>query len=372
MLKIGITGQPGFIGTHLFNFLGLKKDEVIRIPFQDEYFSSENKLEEFVSQCDVVVHLAGVNRHNDPQIIYDTNILLVKKLISALEKTGSRPHILFSSSIQEERDNVFGRSKREGREMLAGWAERNNVLFTGLIIPNVYGPFGHPYYNSVVATFSHQLTHNEEPKIEVDAPLKMIYVNDLVEIIYDMICNKLSHREYKVPHAIEIKVSEILSILTGFKSLYFDKGIFPDFSDQFRLKLFNTFLCYVDIMEHFPVKLNPGSDQRGMYVEIMRVNCGGQVAFSTTKPGFTRGNHFHTRKVERFAVIKGKALIQMRRIGTDKILNFELNGNEPAYVDMPVWYSHNITNVGDDDLYTMFWINEFFDPANMDTYWEKV
>ena len=123
MIKIGITGQTGFIGTHLYNYLGLKKEEIIRIPFQDDFFSDQDKLETFVKQCDVIVHLAALNRHNDPQTIYDTNIGLVKKLISSMENTGSKPHILFSSSTQEDRDNVFGKSKREGRELLAQWAE---------------------------------------------------------------------------------------------------------------------------------------------------------------------------------------------------------------------------------------------------------
>ncbi len=372
MLQIGITGQSGFIGTHLYNFLGLKKDEIKRISFQDEYFMDSGKLEEFAGQCDVIVHLAALNRHNDPQAIYNTNIELVKKLIHACEKTGSKPHILFSSSIQEERENIFGISKREGREILSLWAEKNNALFTGLIIPNVFGPFGMPYYNSVIATFSHQLTHNEEPRIETDAALKLIYIDELVQIIYDTICNKISHKEYKVPHTSEKKVSEILSLLQQFKSSYIDKGIFPDLNDKFLLNLFNTFVCYIDIENHFPVKLIQSSDERGSYVETIKLNSGGQVAFSTTKPGYTRGNHYHTRKIERFAIIKGKALIQMRRIGTDKILNFKLDGSEPAYIDMPIWYNHNISNTGNEDLYTMFWINEFFDKSDMDTYWEKV
>src|SRR5512133_2943619 len=138
MLNVGITGQSGFIGTHLFNFLGLKKEEITRIPFRDEYFSDSDKLEEFVGQCDVIVHLAALNRHNDPQTIYDTNIDLVKKLINSFENTGSKPHVLFSSSTQEERDNIFGRSKQKGREMLAQWAGNNGAIFTGLVIPNVF------------------------------------------------------------------------------------------------------------------------------------------------------------------------------------------------------------------------------------------
>ena len=372
MIKIGITGQSGFIGTHLYNFLGLQKDEVERIPFEDAIFTDQTRLEEFVKQCDVIVHLAALNRHHDPQTIYDTNISLVNKLISALENTDSKPHILFSSSTQEERDNVFGRSKREGRELFAQWAEKNGALFTGMIIPNVFGPFGMPYYNSVVTTFSHQLTHNEVPKIEVDAQLKLIYIGDLVKVIYGLIRDKISEKEFRVQHTNEIKVTEILDLLKGFKNDYFEKGIFPDLTDPFGKNLFNTFVCYIDLENYFPIRLKLNTDDRGSFIETIKLKSGGQVSFSTTKPGITRGNHFHTRKAERFAVIKGKALIQIRRIGTDRVLNFELDGREPAYVDMPVWYTHNITNVGSNDLYTIFWINEFYDPADQDTFFEIV
>jgi UDP-2-acetamido-2,6-beta-L-arabino-hexul-4-ose reductase len=372
MIRVGITGQSGFIGTHLYNYLGLQKDEVIRIPFQDDYFTTENRLNEFVRKTDVIVHLAALNRHNDPKTIYDTNIALTKKLINACENTGSKPHILFSSSTQEERDNSFGKSKRECREMLASWAEKNKAVFTGLVIPNVFGPFGNPFYNSVVATFAHQLTHNEEPRIDVDAQLKLIYIGDLVKTIYKTICNKLSDNEFRVPFTNEIKVSEILSLLKSFKTLYCDNCIFPDLNDMFERNLFNTFLCYMNIENQFPVKLKQSTDERGSFVEAIKLNSGGQVSFSTTRSGITRGNHFHTRKAERFAVIKGKALIQLRRIGTDKVLNFKLDGREPAYVDMPVWYTHNITNTGSDDLYTMFWSNELFNPEDPDTFFEKV
>jgi UDP-2-acetamido-2,6-beta-L-arabino-hexul-4-ose reductase len=372
MLHIGITGQAGFIGTHIYNFFGLKKDEVVRIPFEDNYFDDNSKFENFVRQCDVIIHLAALNRHNDPQTIFDTNILLVKKLLKALDSTGSRPHILFSSSTQEERENMFGKSKREGRELLATWAEQHNTPFTGLVIPNVFGPFGNPYYNSVIATFSHQLTHNEEPKIEIDAKIKLIYVGELVKIIYGLIINKTAEKEFRVPNSMEIKVTEILELLKNFKSDYVEWGIIPDLDDPFKRNLFNTFVCYMDIENYYPVKLKQSIDERGSFVETVKLNSGGQVSFSTTKPGITRGNHFHTRKAERFAVIKGKALIQLRKIGTDKVFNFNLDGNKPAYVDMPIWYAHNITNIGTEDLYTIFWINEFFNPDDPDTFFEKV
>lgn len=372
MIKIGITGQAGFIGTHLYNFLGTKKDEVTRIPFQDYFFSDQEKLETFVKQCDAIVHLAALNRHNDPQTIYDTNIDLIKKLISALENTGSKPHILFSSSTQEESDNVFGKSKREGREMLFQWAEKNGTFFTGMVIPNVFGPFGNPYYNSVVATFSHQLTHNENPKIEIDAQLKLIYVGDLVKTIHYLISNRVSDREFRISPSDEAKVSEILTLLQSFKALYLEKGIFPDLQDPFERNLFNTFICYLDIENYYPFRLIQNTDARGSFVETVKLNSGGQISFSTTKPGITRGNHFHTRKAERFIVVKGHALVRLRRVGTDKILNFKLDGNNPAYVDMPVWYTHNITNIGNEDLFTIFWISEFYDQSDSDTFFEEV
>jgi len=382
-MKIGITGQSGFMGTHLYNFLGLQEG-VERISFEDDYFKDTEKLRQWVQQCDVIVHLAAMNRYGDPKVIYDTNIWLVKTLIDALEKTDSKPHVLFSSSTQEERDNLYGKSKKDGRALLEQWAMQNNARFTGLIIPNVFGPFGNPYYNSVVATFCHQLTHNEQPEIHVDGELKLIYINELVEEFWNKISEypsdqrfrKLSGQRsiniYKVPYTKEIKVSEILALLESYKANYFEQGIFPDLTDAFERNLFNTFVCYIDIKNHYPVKLKLNTDDRGSFVETVKLNSGGQVSFSTTKPGITRGNHFHIRKAERFAVIRGKARIQLRRIGTDEVLNFDLDGSQPAYVDMPIWYTHNITNIGDEDVFTIFWISEFFNPEDADTYFEKV
>lgn len=371
MIRIGITGQTGFIGTHLYNFFGLNK-EIIRVPFYDDYFSSPYKLKAFVKECDAIIHLAALNRHNEPQTIYDTNLDLVRKLTEALESSDSRPHVLFSSSTQEERDNVFGKSKREGRKLLAEWSKRAGGAFTGMVIPNVFGPFGNPYYNSVVATFSHQITHNEQPRVEVDGQLKLIYIGDLVRIIYYLIENKIAEDEFRITPTDEARVTEILTLLQSFKAQYFEKGIIPDLTDPFEKNLFNTFVCYIDHESYFPFRLRMNTDERGSFVETAKLNSGGQVSFSTTKPGITRGNHFHTRKAERFAVIKGKARIQLRRIGTDKIMSFEMDGREPSYVDMPVWHTHNITNTGNDDLYTIFWINEAYDPGDPDTFFENV
>lgn len=379
MIKIGITGQSGFVGTHLYNTLNLLKENFQTIPFEDGYFSEEKKLTDFVLQCDIIVHLAAMNRHNDPEVLYQTNINLVKQLIAACEATNSTPHILFSSSTQEERDNLYGRSKKEGRELLEQWADKNSAQFTGLIIPNVFGPFGNPYYNSVVATFCHQLTHNETPRIEVDGELKLIYVGELVKQIIEIIEEVDSkHRDdvvvqqIKLQHTTEVKVSRILQLLEDFKTNYFEKGEIPSLDTPFQRNLFNTFVCYMDHEFFFPFKLKLNTDDRGSFVETVKLNSGGQVSFSTTVPGITRGNHFHIRKAERFAVIKGKARIELRHIGTDKILSFELDGKEPSFVDMPIWYTHNITNVGEEELYTIFWISEHFNTNDPDTYFEKV
>ena len=372
MLKIGITGQAGFIGTHLYNALGLFPNEFERVDFQREYFNDSVKLNDFVSQCDVIVHLAAMNRHNDSQVIYDTNIGLVQKLIEALEVVGSKAHVLFSSSTQEEKDNLYGKSKKEGRELMVNWAKRAGGKFTGMIIPNVFGPFGHPNYNSVVATFCYKLSHNETPTIEVDGGIKLIYVGELVDAILSEIRGGESKSEITIANTSEAKVSQLLYLLEKYKEEYQENGIIPTISNAFELNLFNTYRCYMDIKNHFPVKFVQNIDSRGTFVEVIRLGIGGQVSFSTTVPGITRGNHYHTRKIERFAVIKGKALIQLRRIGTDEVLDFYLDGNEPAYVDMPIWYTHNIKNIGDEVLYTNFWINEFYDPNDSDTYFEKV
>lgn len=372
MLRIGITGQQGFIGTHLHNTLGLYTEEFERIDFKKAYFQNEKELDGFVSNCDVIIHLAAMNRHSNPKVLYKTNIELVEKLIASLKRTESKAQVIMSSSLQEEKDNLYGKSKKEGRKLFEQWANKTKTKFTGMVIPNVFGPFGNPYYNSVVATFSHQIANNQTPEIQVDGNLKLIYVGELVEDILKIIRKNINKPLYKVKHTFEAKVSELLKMLQGFKIQYQDEGNIPIIHNTFELNLFNTYRCYMDIANYFPVKFKQHIDPRGSFVEIVRLGVGGQVSFSTTVPGITRGNHFHTRKIERFAVIKGKALIQLRRIGTDKVFNFYLDGNEPAYVDMPIWYTHNIKNIGDEILYTNFWINEVYDVRDADTYFEEV
>lgn len=370
--RIGITGQSGFVGSHLYNTLGLNDRKYERIDFDKSFFTNEDFLDEFVNRCDVIVHLAGLNRHPDQEVIYQTNIELTNKLSKSLLRTKSKAQVIFSSSSQEEQDNPYGKSKKEARGILENWGIQNNGSFVGLIIPNVFGPFGKPYYNSVVATFCRQLNNNEDPTINVDAEVKLIYVNELVQQIIQLIDNNVNQSEFIISHTAVHKVSDILSILQSFKENYLQNNTIPAFSSSFELNLFNTFRSYINLNEFYPVKYKQHTDERGAFTELIRLNSGGQVSFSTTVPNNTRGNHFHTRKIERFSVIKGKALIQLRKIGTKEKLEFELDGTHPAYIDMPIWYTHNITNIGKDELYTVFWINEAFDPNDPDTHFEKV
>jgi UDP-2-acetamido-2,6-beta-L-arabino-hexul-4-ose reductase len=369
-LRVGITGQSGFIGSHLFNYLRNKTD-IELILFEDNYFVNELELDEFVSRCDTIVHLAALNRHGEKGIIYKTNIDLVEKLLSSVRRTSAKPHIIMSSSTQEDLDNEYGLSKKVSREIFVKSHINEEIFFTGLIIPNVFGPFGNPFYNSFISTFSYQISNQLQPQIQVDSEVNLIYVLDLVSIIYDTIIHKNYSSELVVQHSFTFKVSEVLKKLYAFHDTYTINGAFPNFDNYFDLCLFNTFRSYID-SNYFPRPFKLNTDDRGSFVEVVKSSGTGQFSFSTTKPGITRGNHYHLRKVERFAVIHGKALIQLRKIGTDNIIEYQLDGKSPSYVDMPVYYTHNIKNTGDDDLLTLFWINEFYNPDDPDTYFETV
>lgn len=375
-MKIGITGSNGFVGYHLTQFLKLNDKNRI-VNFQREWFHASDLLDAFVRDCDVIVHLAGINRHESDEELYRLNVEMGQKLADSLARTGSSAHVIMSSSTQEERENPYGNSKKAARETLAQWASKSNGQFTGLLIPNVFGPFGKPNYNSVVATFCHKIANGENPEIHVDGEIGLIYVLDLVKQISEIIDSpeKLERESgvatQLIPFTKKIKVSELLAQLKSIKEQYMDNYSFPSLVEEFEKALFNTFRCYVPT-DFYPAKFVQHKDNRGAFVELARTDTPGQTSYSTTVPGITRGNHYHTRKAERFAVIKGKALIQLRKIGTDEIINYELDGNEPAFVDMPIWTTHNIKNIGDEELLTVFWINEPFDANDPDTYFETV
>jgi len=376
-IKVGITGQAGFIGTHLFNMLGLEPEKYERIPFEDCYFSNSKLLNSFVRQCDVIIHLAAVIRNSDPGELYRNNIELVNSLINSLNKENVIPHIIFSSSSQESSNNPYGKSKLEGRRLFEKWAHEHQASFSGMIIPNAFGPFGLPNYNSFIATFCYKLTHNENPEIITDSDVNLIYVSSLCRQILSDIDETINSdcplvKEKYIQPDFSRKVSEILALFNVFYEQYFRLGIIPSMTNTNEINLFNTFRSYINIDEYFPFLLKQNKDERGTFVETIRLGIGGQVSFSATNPGVTRGNHYHTRKIERFTVIKGKAKIQLRRIGTKKVYELYLDGESPSYVDMPIWFTHNISNIGNEDLYTQFWINEWYNEEDPDTFFEEV
>ena len=371
MLKIGITGINGFIGSHLKRWLLLKENKFEIINFNRDYFLDIKKMDSFVNKCDIIIHLAAINRNNDEEYLFEKNLSFTKDLVSSFERTNFNGQVIFSSSIQENKENVFGRVKKTCREHFENWSIKNNGKFTGLIIPNVFGPFGQPYYNSVVATFCDQLVKNKKPIIKLDAKLNLIYIDDLVsEIIKNL--DKDSKFSLNIKYTNEFFVSEILKLLNSFSKTYLVNNEIPEFSSKFELNLFNTFRSYIDLKKHFPVNYINNEDTRGNFVELVRTSVGGQVSFSTTKPEITRGNHFHTRKIERFSVIKGEALIELRKFNSNNILKFKLSGKTPSFIDMPIWYTHNLKNIGNKELLTVFWINEPYNSKDPDTYLETV
>ncbi|WP_321504116.1 NAD-dependent epimerase/dehydratase family protein [uncultured Methanoregula sp.] len=369
-ITVGITGQSGIIETYLSAFLRTKSDQIDCILFNRESFQDKDRLTHFVSQCDFIVHLAGMFR-GDPGKIYDCNISLANQLIHSLESGDHPPHIIYISSIQETRDNSYGRSKYECRKLLETWAKKNNARVTSLVIPHEFGPFGKPYYNSVVSTFSYQLTHNLLPKIETDAELDLVYAGTIVGKIYKIISGEVSETVITIPADKRMKVSDLLLRLQQYKQTYFDNHIFPDVRDEFDAALFNTFRSFID-QDYFPVIPPCNRDERGYLIELVKESGGGQTFFSVTKPGITRGNHFHIKKIERFCVVAGEALIELRRIGTDSVISYHVDGTNASFIDIPVFYTHCITNTGNTPLTTVFWANEIFDPRNPDTCYENV
>ena len=371
MKKIGITGVNGFIGQHLFNTL-LQNKNFSLTPFQRNFFDDESKMDEFVENCDVIVHLAGINRSNDEEVILNVNISLTETLISSLNRTKSKPHIIFASSTQENLNNVYGKSKKTARLNLKDWSLLNKSIFNGLIIPNVFGTFGAPFYNSFISTFAYQLINNQMPVINNDIEVNLIYIDELIKDIIDIINHPLSNDFHLIKHTDTKRVSYVLELLKSFKNEYLDKGQIPRFElNSFELKLFNTFRSHIP-KTYFPRNFTKHTDDRGSFVEIIRASSAGQSSYSTTVPGITRGDHYHTRKIERFAVISGKASIKLRKVNSDEVIEYTLDGKIPSYVDMPVWYTHNITNIGNSELITIFWINEPYNEEDSDTYFMKV
>ena len=367
-VKVGITGGRGFIGWHLHCYLKTLQDVGLIEIAGRSTFDSFEKLCEFVSGKDVIFHLAGVNRADESQLI-DGNVEPANKLVEALIFKGESPTVVYSSSTHaESRSTVYGKAKAEVSKIFSDWAGENEGCFQEVVIPHVFGECGKPYYNSATNTFCYQIANGEKPSVTGDGILELIHAQDLSEQLFEL--GMLGSSGRTRINGCEISVSAVAEKISSMFSDY-QLGIVPDFSDDFDRALFNTFRSYLpeDKLKIIPKK---HVDDRGWLVETIKVESGGQAFVSTTKPGITRGNHYHRKKFERFFVLQGKASIKLRKLGDKEVREYVVEAESPGFVDIPTLHTHSISNIGDIELITFFWTNEFFDPNKPDTYFELV
>lgn len=363
-MNIALTGAGGFLGWHtrvLAHSLGM---ESIGLTL-GERFDADDSIAA-LSGVDTLIHIAGVNRGTDGEV-GDGNVLFATQLAHALGKVRSSPtKVVYANSIQAGNGSPYGSAKTEAGRILAEAARACDAKFVDVRLPNLFGEHGVPFYNSVVSTFSHLLASGASPSVTDDKSLSLLHVQNAAEVLLGI------HDATRIQSLATTRtVSEVAAKLQSMASTY-KAGTIPDISDPFDRDLFNTYRSYL-AGEKLPIVLDRKNDSRGSFFEVVRSEGGeGQSSFSTTVPGITRGQHYHRRKIERFTVLSGTAEIAMRRMFSSEVLRFRVTGDEPVSVDMPTMWSHKITNVGADKLYTMFWINEIFDPSAPDTFLEEV
>lgn len=370
-MNLAITGSKGFIGYHLYNSIKYKNDDITLLDFESSDFNNPQLIDNILSSVDVLVHLAGINRSDSEKLLYDTNVSLSQQIADSAERVNFKGKIVFASSTMENEGNVYGKSKKMSKKILRDCSEKINFSFNSVIIPNVFGPFCKPNYNSFISTFCNNLILSKKNQIIEDKSVKLIYINSLIQELIKIIYED-SNEDITLKEDYLIRVSEVKKKLDIFYDQYYLKNQIPAINSDFEKNLFITFQSYIDYRTYYPKKNILNSDHRGNFSEIIRSESKGQSSFSETLPGKTRGNHFHTRKIERFTVIKGSALIEIRKIGSNEKVSFTISDKSPVFVDMKVWHTHNIKNIGDDNLITFFWINEFYNNEDSDTFFEKV
>jgi UDP-2-acetamido-2,6-beta-L-arabino-hexul-4-ose reductase len=364
-MRIGITGINGFLGWHLRVHLHARPGIVV-VGADRSIFGNEDALSNFVTKCDAIVHFAGMNRGEDAEI-QNTNLSLTEQLIQACERKKAAPHVVFASSVHIYRDTVYGRSKRECTDRLSAWAAQSGARFTTLVLPHVFGECGRPFYNSAVATFCYQIANDQHPEVINDGELELVHAQDVAAKVLEII------QEQKIGVVMlagkKISVSAVLAQIKELAAEY--KERVPKVDDAFCLRLFNSYRSYL-YPKKFPISLTLHKDDRGVLFEAVKSQNAGQSFMSDTKPGITRGNHFHFEKVERFLVLKGEAIIRVRKMFSDTVYEYKVSGAVPQYVDMPTLHTHNISNIGQSELTTFFWSHQIFDPAAPDTVAEAV
>lgn len=364
MSKIALTGAGGFLGFHVRAAAFELGVEIVPIKVGKEF--DLKQAQTAIDGAVKLIHLAGVNRGSDKEVA-EGNVTFAEQLSLALKDIQNPPaEIIYASSIQVGNGSTYGFAKEKAGIILGDTAKKVGAVFKNIDFPNLFGEFGRPFYNSVVATFSHQIANGLSPEIQQDKELTLLHAQDAADVMLGTI--ELS----RMPDFCEIvTVSQIKDLLKEFEAFY-SAGEFPDLSTIFRRNLFNTYRSYT-FPAQAPLQITRHADQRGSFFEIVRSRGGtGQTSFSTTVPGITRGDHYHRRKVERFTVLAGEAEISLRRLFDDRVFTYRISGDEPKSVDMPTFYTHKIQNVGSDTLYTAFWTNDIFDPNNPDTIAEEV
>ena len=382
-MNILVTGAKGFIGRNLIETLsnirdgkdksfGLSSDITI---FEYDVETDPALLDLYCKNADFVFNLAGINRPKDPEEFMKGNFGFATTLFETLKKYDNKCPVMISSSIQAALNNPYGESKKAGEDAAFAYGKETGAKVYVYRFPNVFGKWCRPNYNSAIATFCNNIAHGLP--ITVNDPsvmMTLVYIDDVVKELIDALTGKphMNDDGYcYVPVEHKISLGEIVDYLYSFKKSREDKSV-PDMTKGgIVTKLYSTYLSYLPEDEFsYPLKMNV--DQRGSFTEILRTADRGQFSVNISKPGITKGEHWHHSKNEKFVVVSGKGKIQFRKVGTDHVIDYVVSGDKIEVVDIPTGYTHNIINEGDTDLVTFMWCNECFDPEKPDTYFLKV
>ncbi len=363
--KVVVTGSKGFIGRNLMEALNRYPEVEV------QGFDIDNSFEDLANalvEADVVFHLAGINRPERVEEYEEGNHLFTKKLCNILEEANKTPLVVFSSSIQVELDNPYGKSKLRAEEALRDWSKRTDAGVEIFRLKNVFGKWCRPNYNSVVATFCHNIARGLPISISDTAKeIELVYIDDVISAFVDCLEKPPQGDEYKdVSPSFCITLGELANQIKMFKDIR-QSLLLPDFSNPFTKRLYATYLSYLKEND-FSYQLEIREDARGQLAEFLKQAHFGQIFISRTKPGIIRGNHYHHTKVEKFLVVEGNAVIRFRKIDGTDIIEYRVSGKDFKVVDIPPGYTHNIENVGQGELITLFWADEVFDPKDSDTY----
>jgi len=369
-MKILVTGSKGFVGKNLIAELKNSGYEEI---YEYDKDTPKEKLNDFTKKCDFVFHLAGVNRPEDPKDFMKGNYGFTLELLEKLKENQNKSPILLTSSIQAELDNPYGKSKKAGEDLLFQYAKGNNTEVFIYRLPNLFGKWSKPNYNTVVATFCYNIARDLEIKVnDPQVELTLCYIDDVLKEFKKALKNKPSKNgDYCfVPTTHKIKLGELADTIKSFKNSRNNLKI-PNMENPLVKKLYSTYLSFLPENE-FSYKLKMNVDNRGSFTEILKTEERGQVSVNISKPGITKGNHWHHTKNEKFLVVSGKGVIRFRKIDEEKVIEYFVSEDKLEVIDIPPGYTHNIENLGDKDMVTVMWANELFDPENPDTYYLEV